>query len=180
MSTSRQAPQHHHHRSACRCRCRCPRPRLVVESESEVFVIVAVTVTEYARAAAPRAASRGSRLSLRASGTRSAALAFPTRPLFNETELPGRHGGARSSRRTFPSSETVRCPTSCPRLSPDNMRSPWSSRRKSSEEPSWARAGGSVLAWAEGPDGRVSGIIILLLGSGSSGVLGYDVRYTIA
>ena len=58
-STSRSfaVPHHrHHHSYACRC------PRLAVE---------------YARAAAPRVASRGSRSSLRVDGTRSATLVSP-------------------------------------------------------------------------------------------------------
>ena len=123
MSSSLAVPHRRHHCSCVSCRC----PRLAVEC---------------ARAAAPRAASQGSRSSLRAGGIRSAALASPT----TDAALRRRTSWWSSTARTFPLSSIVNCPTSCPRLSPVNMRSPCSSIRKSSEELSWARAGGSMLA----------------------------------
>jgi len=62
--------------------------------------------------------------------------------------------------RTFPSSSIVSRPTSCPCLSPDTSSSPWSSSRKSSEEPRRARADGRAGAPGEGLEGSVSGSIM--------------------
>ena len=65
------------------------------------------------------------------------------------------------SARTLPSSSIVRRPTSCPCLSPETSSSPWSSRRTSSDEPSRARAGGSVGPFGGDLEGRVMGRIMV-------------------
>jgi hypothetical protein len=84
--------------------------------------------------------------------------------------------------RTLPSfvSSIVRRPTSCPCLSPDTSSSPWSSRRKSLDEPSRARAGGRTgLSGEEDLAGRVRGRIIMrrVASTRSSGQLARGVTW---
>ena len=65
--------------------------------------------------------------------------------------------------RTLPliaSSSIVRRPTSCPCLSPDTSSSPWSSSRKSSDEPKRVRTGGSAVLPGDDLGERVMGRII--------------------
>ena len=78
-------------------------------------------------------------------------------------DLRGKCGRVKDNARTLPSiasSSIVRRPTSCPCLSPDTSSSPWSSSRKSSDEPSRVRTGGSAVLAGEDLGGRVIGRII--------------------
>ena len=85
--------------------------------------------------------------------------------------------------RTLPSiasSSIVRRPTSCPCLSPDTSSSPWSSSRKSSDEPKRVRTGGSAVLPGDDLGERVMGRIIAASWSAGFALVASRLALTLA